>query len=191
VHAPAGLPRPAGVSRCSRAARRARSVSSCYLVLQTRNNRLGLRPYAAATFHHRLGNLTRTLAITDSVGRPAQISKNQLPPKQVCSKGHACLTCDKFVTDASHQDELRHQLDQAEALISRRQAQFASRYGQPMGEDIIWLSGRLAETNALSKVLVALDRVGVQEDGTLRAVRAAGTPDRAEPSTAQSEELKR
>ncbi|MFE2325290.1 tyrosine-type recombinase/integrase [Streptomyces sp. NPDC059385] len=181
-------------------------------------NRLGLRPYAAATFHHRLGDLTRTLAITDSVGRPVQISKTHtfrhtratdlinagvpihvvmrylghltpamtmhyaktlavtaereflrykkvtadgrtagldpsdlydllhldqradrvlpngwcmLPPKQVCSKGNACLTCEKFVTDASHRDELQHQLDQTEALITRRQTQFAARHGEP------------------------------------------------------------
>ncbi|MFE1793655.1 hypothetical protein ACFW7J_35535 [Streptomyces sp. NPDC059525] len=42
-----------------------------------------------------------------------------LPPKQVCSKGNACLTCDKCVTDADHRDDLQHQLAQAEALITR------------------------------------------------------------------------
>ncbi|MET9089665.1 tyrosine-type recombinase/integrase [Streptomyces sp. NPDC004237] len=253
-------------------------VNPSYLFVQTRNNRLGLRPYAAATFHHRLGHLTKTLAITDSAGRPVKISKTHtfrhtratdlinagvpihvvmrylghltpamtmhyaktlavtaereflrykkvtadgrtagldpgdlydllhldqradrvlpngwcmLPPKQVCSKGNACLTCDKFVTDASHRDELKLQLDQTEALIARRQAQFASRHGQPMGDDNVWLSGRLAETNALSKVLVALDHVGVQDGERLRAVRGAGTPDRSQPPSAQSEELKR
>ncbi|WP_436739826.1 tyrosine-type recombinase/integrase [Streptomyces sp. BBFR102] len=46
-----------------------------YLFLQTRNNRLGKRPYASATFHSRLGALTKTLAITDSVGRPVKVSK--------------------------------------------------------------------------------------------------------------------
>ena len=25
-----------------------------------------------------------------------------LPPKQTCSRGNACLTCDKFATDATH-----------------------------------------------------------------------------------------
>ncbi|MDH6222952.1 tyrosine-type recombinase/integrase [Streptomyces pseudovenezuelae] len=240
-----------------------------YLFLQTRNNRLGLRPYAAATFHHRLGDLTRTLTINDSVGRPVQISKTHtfrhtratdlinagvpihvvmrylghltpamtmhyaktlavtaereflrykkitadgrtagldpsdlydllhldqradrvlpngwcmLPPKQVCSKGNACLTCEKFVTDASHRDELQHQLDQTEALITRRQTQFTARHGEPMGEDNIWLAGRRAETRALTKVLVAVEQVGVQEGGSIRAVRGAGAPDRAEPS---------
>lgn len=112
-----------------------------------------------------------------------------LPPKQVCSKGNACLTCDKFVTDASHRDELQHHLQQSEALIARRQTQFTARHGEPMGEDNIWLAGRLAETRALTKVLVALDQVSVHEDGRLRAVRGAGAADRPEPlSTAQRQE---
>ncbi|MED7931994.1 site-specific integrase [Nonomuraea sp. LP-02] len=28
-----------------------------------------------------------------------------LPPRQVCAMGNACLTCDEFVTDASHRDD--------------------------------------------------------------------------------------
>lgn len=246
-----------------------------YLFLQTRNNRLGKRPYASATFHSRLGALTKTLAITDSVGRPVKISKTHtfrhtratdlinagvpihvvmrylghvtpamtmhyaktlavtaereflrykkvtadgrtaevnpsdlydllhldqradrvlpngwcmLPPRQVCSKGNACLTCDKFVTDASHRDELQHQLKQSEALITRRQTQFTARHGEPMGEDNIWLSGRLSETRALTQVIVALDQIGVHDEGQLRAVRGAGTTDRPEPRTTQPEE---
>ncbi|WP_121711915.1 tyrosine-type recombinase/integrase [Streptomyces sp. E5N91] len=247
-----------------------------YLFLQTKNNRLGKRPYASATFHSRLGALTEKLTITDSVGRPVKISKTHtfrhtratdlinagvpihvvmrylghvtpamtmhyaktlavtaereflrykkvtadgrtaevnpsdlydllhldqradrvlpngwcmLPPRQVCSKGNACLTCDKFVTDASHRDELQHQLGQTEVLIARRQTQFAARHGEPMGEDNVWLAGRLAETRALNKVLVALDQVSVREDGQLRAVRGAGAADRPESrSTAQRQE---
>lgn len=244
-----------------------------YLFLQTKNNPLGKRPYASATFHSRLGALTEKLAITDSVGRPAKVSKTHtfrhtratdlinagvpihvvmrylghvtptmtmhyaktlavtaereflrykkvtadgrtaevdpsdlydllhldqradrvlpngwcmLPPRQVCAKGNACLTCDKFVTDASHRDELQHQLSQTEALIARRQTQFTARHGEPMGEDNVWLAGRLAETRALTKVLVALDQVSVHEDGRLRAVRGAGTVDRPEPPSAPS-----
>ncbi|MEU2990766.1 tyrosine-type recombinase/integrase [Streptomyces griseoincarnatus] len=247
-----------------------------YLFLQTRNNRLGKRPYASATFHSRLGTLTEKLAITDSVGRPVKVSKTHtfrhtratdlinagvpihvvmrylghvtpamtmhyaktlavtaereflrykkvtadgrtaevnpsdlydllhldqradrvlpngwcmLPPRQICVKGNACLTCDKFVTDASHRDELQHQLTQTEALIARRQTQFTARHGEPMGEDNIWLAGRLAETRALTKVLVALDQVSVHEDGQFRAVRGAGAADRPEPpsTTARQE----
>ncbi|WP_190344840.1 tyrosine-type recombinase/integrase [Streptomyces venezuelae] len=112
-----------------------------------------------------------------------------LPPRQVCSKGNASLTCDKFVTDASHRAELQHQLAQTEGLISRRQAQFTARHGEPMGEDNIWLAGRLAESRALAKVLVALNQVSVHEDGQLRPVRGAVAADRPEPpsTTAQKE----
>ncbi|MFF7199296.1 tyrosine-type recombinase/integrase [Streptomyces sp. NPDC008079] len=247
-----------------------------YLFLQTKNNRLGKRPYASATFHSRLGVLTEELAITDSVGRPVKVSKTHtfrhtratdlinagvpihvvmrylghitptmtmhyaktlavtaereflrykkvtadgrtaevdpsdlydllhldqradrvlpngwcmLPPRQVCSKGNACLSCDKFVTDASHREELQHQLQQSEALITRRQTQFTVRHGEPMGEDNIWLAGRLSETRALTKVLVALDQVSVHEDGQLRAVRGAGAADRPElPATTPPQE---
>ncbi|GGS29455.1 hypothetical protein Snoj_25840 [Streptomyces nojiriensis] len=75
-----------------------------------------------------------------------------LPPKQVCSTGNACLTCDKFVTDASHRAELEHRLAQTEALITCRQAQFVAHHGEPMGEDNVWLAGRLTETRALRMV---------------------------------------
>lgn len=246
-----------------------------YLFLQTKNNRLGTRPYASATFHARLGVLTEKLAITDSVGRSVKVSKTHtfrhtratdlinagvpihvvmrylghvtpamtmhyaktlavtaereflrykkvtadgrtaevdprdlydllhldqradrvlpngwcmLPPRQVCSKGNACLTCDKFVTDASHRGELQHQLEQSEALIARRQEQFTARHAEPMGEDNVWLAGRLAETSALKKVIVALDQIGVHDDGRLRAVRGAGTSDRPGPAQTHQQE---
>ncbi|MET8389928.1 tyrosine-type recombinase/integrase [Streptosporangium canum] len=58
-----------------------------------------------------------------------------LPPRQVCAKGNACLTCDKFVTDASHRGELERQLEGTENLIGRRQTQFTARHGEPMGAD--------------------------------------------------------
>ena len=32
-----------------------------------------------------------------------------LPPRQSCHKGNACLTCDKFATDATFLPELRTQ----------------------------------------------------------------------------------
>ena len=31
-----------------------------------------------------------------------------LPPRQSCGKGNACLTCDKFATDATFLPELQH-----------------------------------------------------------------------------------
>ncbi|MFF5211024.1 hypothetical protein [Streptosporangium sp. NPDC000396] len=103
-----------------------------------------------------------------------------LPPRQVCAKGNACLTCDKFVTDASHRGELERQLEDTENLISRRQTQFTARHGEPMGADNIWLAGRTAETTALRKVLISLDELAMHSDGKTRAVRGAGTPGRRE-----------
>jgi hypothetical protein len=47
-----------------------------------------------------------------------------LPPKQVCNRGNACLSCDKFVTDASHGPELRRQLTDTERLVDQRKAAF-------------------------------------------------------------------
>ena len=42
-----------------------------------------------------------------------------LPPRQVCGKGNACLTCDKFATDATFLPELQTQLARTEQLIDR------------------------------------------------------------------------
>ena len=43
-----------------------------------------------------------------------------LPPRQHCSKGNACLTCDKFATDATFLPELTTQLTRTEQLIGER-----------------------------------------------------------------------
>ncbi|MEV4014907.1 hypothetical protein AB0J35_30845 [Nonomuraea angiospora] len=103
------------------------------------------------------------------------------PPNRY-AKGNACLTCDKFVTDASHRDELRRQLDDTEKLISGRQAQFTARHGEPMSGDNVWLAGQTAETAALRKVLITLDQVAMRPEGPAHAVRGAGTPDRPDPA---------
>ncbi|TMR40533.1 tyrosine-type recombinase/integrase [Actinomadura geliboluensis] len=100
-----------------------------------------------------------------------------LPPRQTCSKGNACLPCSKFVTDTSHRHELERQRASTQDLIETRQAQFQARYGKPMGTDNIWLAGRLAETTALNKVLIALDQISVRDHGQMRAIRGAGAPD--------------
>ncbi|MGH2603640.1 MAG: tyrosine-type recombinase/integrase [Dehalococcoidia bacterium] len=97
-----------------------------------------------------------------------------LPPKQTCSRGNACLTCDKFVTDASHRDELQHQLAGTDRLIERRQEAFAMRYGTAMPEENVWLVERRAERDALQRILVTLDQIGV---GPGSAVRGAGNAD--------------
>ncbi|WP_051133634.1 tyrosine-type recombinase/integrase [Nocardia paucivorans] len=116
-----------------------------------------------------------------------------LPPKQSCTKGNACLTCDKFVTDASHRSELQRQLTDTERLIDQRQQQFTARYGEPMDTGNVWLDGRQGEATALRKVLVALDHITVHDNGQLRAVRGAGTLERPESpqldTTASKEDL--
>ena len=65
-----------------------------------------------------------------------------LPPRQVCDKGNACLTCDKFATDATFLPELTSQLNRTGQLVETRQAAFLARTGTPMGEDNVWLAGR-------------------------------------------------
>jgi integrase len=94
-----------------------------------------------------------------------------LPPKQLCDKGNACLTCAKFVTDATHGPELRRQLEDTERLVAIRQEAFSAKYGAPMGEDNVWLQGRQEEIGSLNRILLSIT------DITDRAVRGAGVSD--------------
>jgi integrase len=64
-----------------------------------------------------------------------------LPPRQACTRGNACLTCDKFTTDATFLPELTTQRDRTLQLIDQRQAAFRTRTGEDMGEDNVWLAG--------------------------------------------------
>ena len=50
-------------------------VEPRYLFMRTRINRRGTDPYSMATMHLRLKQLAEKLAITDSAGRPVEISK--------------------------------------------------------------------------------------------------------------------
>jgi hypothetical protein len=80
-----------------------------------------------------------------------------LPPRQSCDRGNACLTCDKFTTDATFLPELRAQHRRTLTLIDERQAAFTARTGVPMGTDNVWLAGRHREAAALGAVIAALD----------------------------------
>jgi hypothetical protein len=82
-----------------------------------------------------------------------------LPPKQFCDKGNACLSCSRFVTDASHEPELRRQAADTEALISSRKLAFAARYGEQMGPNNVWLQGRQAEVDTLNRIVLAITDV--------------------------------
>jgi integrase len=105
-----------------------------------------------------------------------------LPPRQVCGKGNACLTCDKFATDASFLPELNDQLQRTGQLINNRQAAFAARTGAPMSQDNVWLAGRRTEQNALSSIITELEKDPGAAPGP-KAVRGAGTTARTDAIT--------
>ena len=96
-----------------------------------------------------------------------------LPPRQVCGKGNACLTCDKFATDATFLPELQTQLARTEQLVTERRATFEARTGHPMSEDNIWLAGRHQERDALGRIILTLRHTRLA-DGTVQAIRGAG-----------------
>jgi integrase len=109
-----------------------------------------------------------------------------LPPRQICGKGNACLTCDKFATDASFLPELRTQLDHTSTLITERRAAFQARTGQEMSEDNVWLAGRRQEHDALGRIILTLDRTRLAV-GTGQAIRGAGVEARTDAITARKE----
>lgn len=114
-----------------------------------------------------------------------------LPPRQSCTKGNACLTCDKFATDASFLPELREQQDRTGNLIEQRRAAFTARTGQQMGEDNIWLAGRRQEHNALSRIIATLGKTAEPAVGGPRAVRGAGVEARTDTIVAKGPEGER
>jgi integrase len=126
-----------------------------------------------------------------------------LPPRQSCDRGNACLTCDKFVTDASFLPELRQHHQRTLQLIEIRQQAFTARTSTPMSEDNIWLQGRRRETAALEVITAALEaepghharRDGTSATGTSdtnrgaagpRAVRGAGVVARTSQAAARA-----
>jgi hypothetical protein len=109
-----------------------------------------------------------------------------LPPRQVCTKGNACLTCDKFATDATFLPELKTQQARTGKLIEERRAAFQARTGQEMGKDNIWLAGRRQEHDALGRIIVTLEHTRLA-DGTVQAVRGAGAAARIDAITAHQD----
>jgi integrase len=95
-----------------------------------------------------------------------------LPPRQSCDKGNACLTCPKFVTDATHAAELSRQLEETQRLIEIRKETFAARYGTQMSEDNVWLQGRTDEVTSLNQILLAITDTADQH-----GIRGAGVRD--------------
>ncbi len=107
-----------------------------------------------------------------------------LPPRQLCSKGNACLTCDKFATDATFLPELTAQLARTEQLITQRREAFRARTGQDLSEDNVWLAGRRQEQDALGRIIVKLEHARLA-DGTTQALRGAGASARTDAVTGQ------
>jgi Phage integrase family len=105
-----------------------------------------------------------------------------LPPRQVCEKGNACLTCEKFTTDATFLPELKTQQLRTGQLIGERRAAFKARTGQDMGPENVWLAGRLQEQDALGRIVLRIEQTRLS-DGTSRAVRGAGLAARTDAIT--------
>jgi hypothetical protein len=108
-----------------------------------------------------------------------------LPPRQTCSKGNACLTCEKFATD-TFLPELTTQRARTEKLIDERRAALHARTGQELGEDNIWLAGRRQEHDALGRVILKLDQTRLA-DGTVQALRGAGVAARTDAITREQD----
>jgi integrase len=103
-----------------------------------------------------------------------------LPPRQVCERGNACLTCDKFATDATFLPEHEDQLARLVDLIDHRQQAFIDRTGQAMGSEHVWLQQRHREQRALHAIIARLK----QPELSGSAIRGAGASARTNPTDA-------
>ena len=104
-----------------------------------------------------------------------------LPPRQVCERGNACLTCDKFATDASFLDEHEQQLGRLVDLVEHRQQAFIDRTGQAMSTEHVWLQQRNREQQALNAIIERLNSPELSGS----AVRGAGAIARTHPSASE------
>ena len=113
-----------------------------------------------------------------------------LPPRQSCDRGNACLTCDKFATDATFLPDLQQQKDRTLHLIGQRQQAFTARIGAPMSEDNVWLRSRRREIASLEAIITTLRNqpdTAETADATAphRAVRGAGVTARTDQAAAR------
>jgi hypothetical protein len=120
-------------------------------------------------------------ALTELGTRTDRVLPNglcMLPPRQTCNRGNACLTCDKFTTDASYLPEHEQQLAKLSELIAQRQAAFRVRTGEEMTSSNVWLEQRLTEQRGLEKIITVLRDPQLVEQPD-QAVRGPGTSARA------------
>lgn len=102
-----------------------------------------------------------------------------LPPRQACDRGNACLTCDKFATDATYLAEHTQQLARLEELIEHRREAFRTKIGHEMSDDNVWLAQRRQEQRALRNIINALDQPEL-DLAQRQAIRGAGVAARTQ-----------
>jgi integrase len=105
-----------------------------------------------------------------------------LPPRQVCVKGNACLTCDKFATDATFLPELHTQMVRTGQLIRDRREAFKTRTGRELGDDNVWLAARRQEHDSLGRIVLKLEHTRLT-GGTVQAIRGVGVVARTDAIT--------
>jgi len=110
-----------------------------------------------------------------------------LPPRQACQRGNACLTCDKFTTDASYLPEHEQQLAKLDELMSQRKRTFQAKTGREMTDENVWLSQRLTEKRALEKIITVLADPQLAENPR-QGIRGAGTSARAANQPAEEDD---
>ena len=77
-----------------------------------------------------------------------------LPPRQVCGHGNACLTCDKFTTDATYLPE-QQTSSRAPSIAHRPDAPRLARTGERMARSTCG-SADAAERDALERIILTL-----------------------------------
>ncbi|MFG2123914.1 hypothetical protein [Streptomyces sp. NPDC048710] len=104
-----------------------------------------------------------------------------LPPRQACAKSNACLTCDKFATDATFLPE--HHPAATSPSAHRGTAESIHNPDRTaVGEDSVWLAGRRQEQDALGRIIPKLELTRLA-DGPPQAVRGVGVDARTDAIT--------
>src|SRR5262249_35695896 len=107
-----------------------------------------------------------------------------LPPRQLCSKGNAWLTCDHVATDPTFVPPPPPPPPRSRQLSTHRREALRARTGQHIGVDNVWLARRRQEQDALGRIIVKLEHARLA-DGTIQALRGAGASARTDAVTDQ------
>jgi hypothetical protein len=109
-----------------------------------------------------------------------------LPPRQTCNRGNACLTCDKFTTDASSCPNTSSSSRSSASWSPSAKPRFAPAPAMEMTSSNVWLEQRLTEQRALEEIITVLRDPQLAEHPD-HAVRGPATGARAanQPATDQ------